>query len=334
MNRLLQKAAAFMLVLIMLLGLMTTNASGYSGIALDVEDTRVYQSIPANKLLQVFLINAQNAQNLYDGHYMVVYATLTGKENSNKTFYIRDNDNAFSRSIKCTSSNALNVLSGIEIGSTVRVFGRVDISNNIFSTDITMKADKIETTGMTTASETAYMTANGVWISKISMLSRNIKGEFAYKIPAGWATVEHELPNVPGYQYKLNDLTGDGVAESLFVFYVDESYLEKPTDISNLKNVRKAIVEDILCNRHLTMYQSFIPLFDRDIEISKKSTDYASFSYYTGSYTERNVNRYNHRVEFAFIENGKKDGVCAILYVYNNAVHKDEIHLMMRMLNE
>ena len=84
MNRLLQKAAAFMLMLIMLLGLMTTNASGYSGIALDVEDTRVYQSIPANKLLQVFLINAQNAQNLYDGHYMVVYATLTGKENNNK----------------------------------------------------------------------------------------------------------------------------------------------------------------------------------------------------------------------------------------------------------
>ena len=321
-----------MLVFVMLLGLMTTNASGYSGIALDVEDTRVYQSTTANKLLEAFLSNASRAQNTYDGHYMVVYAKLTGKEGSNKVFYIRDNDNDYSRHIKCTSSNALYQLSGIAIGDTVRVFGKIDITDNFFSTDITIKADKIETTGMTTASERSYMTANGVWIDKISMLSRNIEGKFSYKIPSGWSTVEHELPNVPGYQYKLNDLTGDGIAESLFVFYVDESYLEKPTDISSISKVRKAIVENILCNKNLTMYSSYIPLFDRDIEITKKSTDYASFTYYTGSYTERNINRYNHRVEFAFIENDRKDGVCAILYVYNNAVHKDEIHLMMRML--
>ncbi|MBO4505766.1 MAG: hypothetical protein IKX80_00435 [Lachnospiraceae bacterium] len=331
MTRFLKKPAAFMLIFIMLLGLMTTNASGYSGIALDVEDTRVYQSTTAYKLLSAFFLNANHAQNTYDGHYMVVYAKLTGKENSNKVFYIRDNDNTYSRSIKCSSSNALGALPGIEIGATVRVYGRIDIST-FWSNDIEIKADKIEPTGMTTASEKSYMTINGVWIDKISMLNRNIEGKFSYKIPAGWATVERELPNVPGYQYKLNDLTGDGIAESLFVFYVDESYLEKPTDISNMKKVRKAIVEDILCNKHLSMYQSYIPFFDRDIEITKKSTDYASFTYYTGSYTERNVNRYNHRVEFAFIENDRKDGVCAILYVYNSAVHKDEIHLMMRML--
>ena len=332
MNRTLRKPAAFMLVFIMLLGLMTTNASGYSGIALDVEDTRVYQSIEATKLVMTFAANAKNSQKLYDGHYMVVYATLTSKENSYKAFTLKDNDNASSVRIKCSSSDPLPGLSGIAIGSTVRVFGKIDISDNIFSTELKIKADKIEKTGMTSASERSYMTANGVWIDKITMVSRNIEDQFFYKIPSGWTRVEHELPNVPGYQYKLNDLTGEGIAESLFVFYVDADYLEFRTDISKTSKVRKAIVEDILCNRNLTMYQSFIPIFDRDIEITKRSTDYASFTYYTGNYTERNINRYNHRVEFAFIENDRDDCVCAILYVYNTAVHKDEIHLMMRML--
>ncbi len=334
MIRSLRKPAVFILAFVMLLGLMTTNASGYSGIALDVEDTRVYQSIEATKLVLAFGANAKNSQKQYDGHYMVVYATLASKENSYKAFTLKDNNNSSSVRIKCSSSDPLPGLADIAIGSTVRVFGKIDISNNIISTDLKLKADKIEATGMTSASERAYMTANGVWIDKISMVSRNIEGQFSYKIPSGWTRVEHELPNVSGYQYKLNDLTGDGIAESLFVFYVDADLLEFRTDISKTSKVRKAIVEDILCNRNLTMYQSFIPIFDRDIEITKRSTDYASFTYYTGNYTERNINRYNHRVEFAFIENDRDDCVCAILYVYNTAVHKDEIHLMMRMLAE
>ena len=82
------------------------------------------------------------------------------------------------------------------------------------------------------------------------------------------------------------------------------------------------------------MYSSYLPLFDRDIDISSSSTDYAKFEYYTGAYKERNINAYNHRVEFAFIEDGRKDGVCAILYVYNDPEHADEVLFMMRMLGE
>ena len=314
-----------------MLSFMTTPAAAYSGIALDVSDHPVYRYITAHILIDSFQTDINALEQKYDGNYLAVFGILTGKSSDNKTFYIRDANSQSASSIKCSSSEALSALSGLAVGDMVKVLGKLSVTT-FFSESMTLKVDVVEKTDILSVSTEVFTTSNGSVINSATMLQRSIEGGFDFYIPNSWKKVEYDLPNVAGYQYKLNELSGQGIAESVFVFYVDETLLKKPTDISSKTRVRKAIVENILCNKNLKMYSSRLPLFEHDIDITAKSTDYAKFEYYTGSYTERNINAYNHRVEFAFIEDGREDGVCAVLYVYNTPEHADDVLFMMRML--
>ncbi len=327
-----KRITALLLLFVILCGLMSTPAYAYSGIALDVEDHPVYRCVTARSLINGFQTDIKTLEKNYDGSFLAVYGILTAKSSDNKTFYIRDDSSHTSASLKCTSSKALQALTGIAVGDRVKVLGELTVST-FFTEAVTLKADLVEKTDTTSFSTSVFTTANGAVINSATMLGRSIEGGFDFYIPNSWKKVEYDLPNVKGFQYKLNELSGQGIAESVFIFYVDETLLKKPTDISNTTRVRKAIVENILCNKNLKMYSSRLPLFERDIDITSRKTDYAEFQYYTGSYTERNINAYNHRVEFAFIEDGRKDGVCAILYVYNTPEHANEVLFMMRMLD-
>ena len=320
------------LLLLTVIFMSPLRAEAGSGIALDVSEHFVYRNIEADVILQTFNTSAKVCRNVFDGAHYVVYGRLGSIGAGYTEFTITGVGEAADMSLKCTSDSALTELSGMTAGAAVKVYGTVEVGT-FWGDTLELAADRVELSTSLTAPTSYYTMLDGSSINYNTMLERSIDGHMSYSIPSAWSKVESELPNVSGYQYKLNNLSGEGIAESVFVFYVDGSYLEDATDISKTGQVRKAIVKDILCNENLKMYSSVLPLFDRDITISTvKKTDYADFTYYTGNYQEQNGSKYRHRVEFAFIEGDDTDGVAVVLYVYNNAEHVNDVLFMMRTL--
>ena len=180
-----KRIIAAVLSFVLMLCLMTTGASAYSGIALDVEDHPVYQCITAYTLIDGFQRNISALEKEYDGRYLAVYGTLTGKANDYKTFYIRDNNNHSISSIECKSSKEMRALAGIAVGETVRVLGQFSVST-FFKDSISLKVDKVEKTDTTTVSSTVYMTADGAVINSLSMQKRSIENGFDFYIPGSW----------------------------------------------------------------------------------------------------------------------------------------------------
>ena len=167
--------------------------------------------------------------------------------------------------------------------------------------------------------------------------NRSLGGVMHYEIPAAWKTVEEELPNVEGYQYRLNELDRSGAPESLFIFYVGNEHLEEASDKDKTKEFCDAIVKNIM-GSVIIRGPILSQWFERDMVRRDVQADYGKLSYYTGSFTDENNNDFSkHRVEFIFLPRDNTDeGVQALLYVYpvtgGSQEHKEEILYVMRSM--
>lgn len=330
-KRILMRVLSVCLVLAAL-GVGTMVSGAANSLVLDAARTVVYQNIEAETILRVFQLGHVMAQRAYDGESYVVYGEISSKAQDQKSFTLRGGSER--GVITCESSRIIGGLENLQIGDRVKVYGKVNVAveSEVFfwiEPAVTMSVDKVEKTTASQALRSTFSLLDGTGRNKDSMEQRTIgENAFVYYIPEAWAAVESELPNVAGYQYKLNNLSGKGAAESLFLFYVDGSCLERSGDISKTTQVQKAIIRNILGSNSLKIRPEW-SLLDSDIWMSQIEAGYCKFTGYSGWYTD--PNRQNYRVEFLFLPSDGK-GIRALLYVYKTAEHANDILFMMRMM--
>lgn len=325
------RAAAVVLALAVLtVGTLISDAA--SSLALDASQTVVYQNIETESILDVFQINHLTAQRNFDGRSYVVWGEISDKAQDRKSFTLQDTSKQ--GVITCESRQVIGGLEDLQAGDRVKVYGKIKVTveSELFSwiqPAVTMSVDKVEKTTASQALRSTFSLLDGTGRNRDSMEQRTVgENAFVYYIPEAWAAVESELPNVAGYQYKLNNLSGKGAAESLFLFYVDGSCLERSGDISKTTQVQKAIIRNILGSNSLKIRPEW-SFLDSDIRMSQIEAGYCKFTGYSGWYTD--PNRQNYRVEFLFLPSDGK-GIRALLYVYKTAEHANDILFMMRMM--
>ena len=299
-----------------------------SSMALEPSEKVVYQNIEAETILQAYDFDANGSELLFNGKYYVVWGKITGMTSSHTRFFLTDMDGESGLTLSCTAKQTVSELASLEAGDSVKVYGKIVI-NTWPEKTLSLDVQRVELAVGSPASLSTYSLLDGTTRSKDSMKERTIgDGDFVYYIPEAWTAVEYSLPNVPGYQYKLNNLSGKGTAESLFLFYVDSSYLNRPGDIGKTDQVQKAIIRNILKNNNLSIRPDY-SILDSDIRSSEIKADYCDFTGYSGWY--KDPNHHNYRVEFLFFPDSG-DGVRVLLYVYNTGEHVNDILFLMRMI--
>lgn len=299
-----------------------------SSVTLDPSEKAVYQNMEVDTILKAYDSDAFGSERLFNGKNYVVWGKLTAISSNRTTFYVTDMDGESGLTLICNAKQALSELADLEAGDPVKVYGKIVI-NTRSEQSISLAAQRVELAVGSPASLSTYSLLDGTTRSKESMKERTIGNrDFVYYIPEAWTAVEYSLPNVPGYQYKLNNLSGEGTAESLFLFYVDSSYLNRPGDIGKTDQVQKAIIRNILKNNNLSIRPDY-SILSSDIISSVIHADYCDFDAYAGWYQD--PNHHNYRVEFLFFP-ASKDGVRVLLYVYNTGDHVNDILFLMRMI--
>ena len=149
-------------------------------------------------------------------------------------------------------------------------------------------------------------------------VSRNLsQKKVLYRMPDTWTGSEKELVSsyIDGFQYSLNEISGDFKAEpeKLFVFYLDyEKNLQNITDRDDVKGVERAVIENILKNENVSGFPKKTLRTDSGI----------SYAYYDTSYVD--TRRRFHNVEFLFTPVHDK-GILCVLYVFSTSDHKEDI---------
>lgn len=330
MKKLRSRILLLLLCLAVLISAETIRVYASSLVVLDVTKNVVYQNIMADTIIARFDDSVSTAKDRYNGGNYAILGKVSGLGKNGRTFRIKAMDGGGS-TIECTVNSILSDRPSLKVGDVVQVYGRVKI-NSWLENSIEVSVRSYSVTTATTTSENLFSMINGSCIDRNTMLYRKMAQDcFTYRIPESWAGVEYALPEdsgVKGYQYKLNELTGDGLAESVFLFYVDKRLLEDAGDISKPTRVQKAIIRNILGNE--SILHRYVPLLDRDIDMITLTTDYASFASYSGNYQD--PNGVNYRVEFMFLPSDNK-GMRCLLYVYQRENHVDDVLLMMRNMD-
>lgn len=315
-------------LLAFLLAMSSFVSYAKSSMTLEPTEKVVYQNIEADTILTAYDFDASGSERLFNGKNYVVWGKLTAFSSNHTTLYITDLDGESGLTLICTAKQRINGLEDLEAGAPVKVYGKVVI-NTWPEQSLSLTVQRVELAVGSPASMSTYSLLDGTTRSKDSMKERTIGDrDFVYYIPEAWTAVEYSLPNVPGYQYKLNNLSGKGTAESLFLFYVDSSYLNRPGDIGKTDQVQKAIIRNILKNNNLSIRPDY-SILDSDIRSSVIHADYCDFDAYSGWYQD--PNHHNYRVEFLFLP-ASGDGVRVLLYVYNTGDHVNDILFLLRMM--
>lgn len=323
-----KKRYVLVFLIVFLLAVVSIVSYARSDLALDAAGKAVYQNIEAETILNAYASNVKGAAELFHGKNYVIWGRLSSFTSDYTRLYLTDMDGETGLTLVCTGDGAIEGLKELKSGDKIKVYGQISIRTWPESS-LTLDTLRVEHAVGSPASLDTYNFLDGTSKSRSSMKERAIGDQdFVYYIPDAWTTVEYSLPNVPGYQYKLNNLSGKGAAESLFVFYVDSSYLEKPGDIDKTTQVQKAIIRNILGNDHLSIRPDY-SFLDSDISMSSVKADYCTFTGYVGWYED--PNHHNYRVEFLFPPAGE-DGVRVLLYVYDTGDHVNDILFMMRMM--
>ena len=317
---------AVLLAFLLVMGSFVSYAK--SSVTLDPSEKAVYQNMEVDTILKAYDFDAFGSERLFNGKNYVVWGKLTAISSNRTTFYVTDMDGESGLTLICNAKQALSELADLEAGDPVKVYGKIVI-NTRSEQSISLAAQRVELAVGSPASLSTYSLLDGTTRSKESMKERTIGNrDFVYYIPEAWTAVEYSLPNVPGYQYKLNNLSGKGTAESLFLFYVDSSYLNRPGDIGKTEQVQKAIIRNILKNDNLSIRPDY-SILSSDISSSVIHAEYCDFDAYSGWYQD--PNHHNYRVEFLFFPDSG-DGVRVLLYVYNTGDHVNDILFLMRMI--
>lgn len=138
-----------------------------------------------------------------------------------------------------------------------------------------------------------------------------------YRMPDSWTGCEKELDSayIEGFQYSLNEISGDFRAEpeKLFIFYLDyEKNLQNITDRDDVKGVERAVIENILKNENVSGFPKKTLKTDTGIP----------YAYYDTSYVDSQ--RRFHNVEFLFTP-VHDEGILCVLYVFSTSDHKEDI---------
>ncbi|MBQ6462810.1 MAG: hypothetical protein IJJ59_05770 [Pseudobutyrivibrio sp.] len=312
----------FLLVGCMLISIYTPSYAKTSGVMLNPKEKHIYEKLETDTIVSDFTSSAKKAKKKYDGKYYIIVDKISEIQKNRKDFTIKNTE----KNIECSYDKKLddNIANGnvrVLFGKiNVSTFGKGSISFNI--NQISKDTSKYK--------DAKYGLTNGSVINNNQLTSRKLgDGIYKYSILKDWIKYEEPLDNVNGYVYNLNELSGSGYAEKLFVFYIDEHQLEDPTDISKSNKVREAIVKDILLNPKLKMHKKYVPLLDRDVTITDVSDDYLALTNYSGNYKDKNG--YKHRVEFLFPEEHDNAYLC-FLYIYYKEEFNDDVLMLTKSI--
>lgn len=323
-----KKSCVLVFLMVFLLVVASIVSYARSDLTLDASRKVLYQNIEAETILKAYVSDAKEAAKRFHGKNYVVWGKLSSYTSDYTKLYLADVGAKSGTTLFCSGDGVIEGLEDLKSGDMIKVYGQISI-RTWPEASLTLDTLRVEPAVGSPASQDTYNLLDGTSKSRSSMKERAIgERDFVYYIPDAWTTVEYSLPNVPGYQYKLNNLSGKGAAESLFVFYVDSSYLEKPGDIDKTTQVQKAIIRNILGNDHLSIRPDY-SFLDSDISMSSIKADYCTFTGYAGWYED--PNHHNYRVEFLFPPAGE-DGVRVLLYVYDTGDHVNDILFLMRMI--
>ncbi len=288
---------------------------------LNPKENHVYEKLDAQQITMDMSNDKKSAKNTYDGKHVIIVDKISDIKKNRKNFSI----NNYSKTIECTYDDKLD--ESIESGNVRVLFGKINIST-LGKGEISFNVDKIER-DIEKYVDVKYGLLDGSTISKSQIVTRNLgSGIYQYSILNNWTEHEEKLDNVDGYVYNLNEISGSGSAEKLFVFYIDEHQLDDPKDISKSKKVYEAIVKNIFLNPNLKMHKDYVPLLNRDVTINDVTDDY-SYQNYNGNYIDGNG--YKHRVEFLFPEEHDNTYIC-FLYIYYEEEYDDEVLMLTKSI--
>lgn len=299
---------------------------------LDAEKRILYQHCSVNQIITDIEKNSDAAKEKYDDGYYAVSGKISAVSKNKKSLFIGTADGEEVTSIECTTSDKalIEEIKSLKIGENVRVYGKVKIFS--FHDGASMETEQIASTEALATPETAYSYIDGKTYDISNMVARNLAGgKVKYYIPHNWTEVEKDiiktnLGSMEGYQYTLNEISGELAVEpeSIFVCYFDsKTKLKNRSQNSKTKEIRKTIIDNIL------------QIDGKGIktgEIKEKKSYYGTeYYYYDDAYTDKQEQ--GHHVEFVFQENAN-DGMIVYLYVYKeeNPNHMDDILCVMRCL--
>ena len=299
---------------------------------LDTEKRILYQNSSANQILTDIEKNNNTVKEKYDDGYYAVSGKILDISKNKKSLFIGAANDGDETSIECTTSDKalLEKIKALKIGENVIVYGKVKVSS--FCNDVSMEIGQIAGTEASDVSGTMYSYMDGKTYDISNMSTRNLAdGKVKYYIPRIWTEVEKDiiksdLGNMEGYQYTLNEISGELKVEpeSIFVCYFNsKTKLDDDSQRSKTKEMRKTIIDNILQTEGEGVKAG---------EIKEKKSYYGTeYYYYHGKYIDKQEQ--SHRVEFVFQEDAT-DGMIVYLYVYEeeNPDHMDDILCVMRCL--
>ena len=298
---------------------------------LNTDENKLYQHISADMLIDEYRQDDKGFKEKWQDRYYAVSDVVGEKKDNGKEIRLcgTSAQNAGDEvSIICNTSAVKNEIRTLQTGDTVQIHGllSVDLLHHL-----NLKAEKLMVTdGNTAVRMSEYSTLNGTTINTDQCIRRTLTGDGAvsYSIPKSWAGIEHdlqaeELGEMPGFQYRLNELPGEKQTvepESFFICYFDNNeMLESPGERGKTDLIEKAIIANILKKAP----------DDSSIRTHKKKTYYgAEYHYYEGQFAKSALDK-PCRLEFAFQPVGSK-GILVYLYVFDKPLHKDEALFVMR----
>ncbi len=316
-------------------------------IAVKADESVVYQNISADAVIRSFDANGKNA---YSGKCRAVVGLITGVSGDGRSFTLKAAEDESEKTIACTSTFSLYSMVSHSLFDSqsqeqplFKVLGKFSSSGD----ELSMTVDRVYISDGLVSEELWSVksdTEEDICYDTNKTLNRGIADVMHYEIPSEWARVEEKLPNVDGYQYRLNLLDGSAVPESLFIFYVDNKHLKNIADKEKTEKFNDAIVRDIrgpgtIVNSTYDIIDDIKDfLFDHEIVRREVTTDYAKLIYYDSDFKDNNNNEHSqHRVEFIFLPRPNSEtGPQCVLYVYPiggpSETHRADILYVLRSM--
>lgn len=220
------------------------------------------------------------------------------------------------------------ILNKYKVNDLVTVYGLIDKKSVIDSTPV-ISADGIA--AGSSGLRMDYVFSDGKYYINSGAVEREIAdGIIKYRIPDSWQMAEaggedkSQFFNIDlsdGNCYYLNSLKGKNTAECLCIFYFNnDKYVKYDSDKSQMAGIERAIISNICPSEKGKLSYKNITHYTFPTE-SVKTSYGLEYDAYVASYK-------THRAEFLFMP--AKNGVCVLMYVYNDdySSYEDILYLM------
>ena len=322
-------------------------------VAINAGKNVVYQNISADDVIGAYGKNVQT----HNGKNLAVVGRITDASADGFTFYLRPAESASAVSIRCTFNRSVSLYSMIqhtlideETDNPVlfKVLGKITSSDKELSMSVeyVYVSDGVASDDLWSvkgSEKEEIFDSKRTYYRSIEYGNRG--KVMQYNIPREWAKVEEKLPNVDGYQYRLNLLDRSAAPESIFIFYVDNNHLRNTADKDKTEKFNDAIVHNIRGDGKIVTRSNYDQLeyikdlvFKHEIVRQNIQTDYGTLTYYETDFKDDNNNEFSqHRVEFIFLPRENEEiGPKVVLYVYPidgpSEAHKSEILYVLRSM--